>query len=284
MVIDLGERRSMAEGWGYEWTKKAQGKLETDTSYGRTEEEEVRFFFQHLGIKPQDLHGKLVLDAGCGYGRLTRALGKYGAKVFGIDIATSIEYTYRYCLPQENVHIVQADIVAPPFTAATFDYVWSRLAICYVRNPEEAARKLADIVRPSGRLFISVPDKTDLALVVRLRDFLRVSHRIPRGLLLYLCWCAAPLSWLVTVLTRKPTRSLRTNAFFLFNSLQPSFMTRHDSEEVKGWFQKENFEDIRYRDSGRTVCVRGTRSGQPQPPPAQTPGMVESAQSGADCR
>jgi SAM-dependent methyltransferase len=259
MVVDLGERRSIAEGWGYEWTKKAQGKLETDTLYGRTEEAEVRSFFRNLGITPDNLPGKLILDAGCGYGRLTKALGRYGAKVFGIDIATSIEYTSQYCLPQENVHIIQADIVALPFRTGTFDYVWSWLAICYVRNPEEAAKKLAEVVKPSGRLSISVPDKTDLAPVVRLRNFLKVSHRLPRGLLFYLCWCAAPLTWLLGVLWRRPTRSLRTRAFSLFNALQPSFMTRHSGEEVKSWFQNEDFADVKCTESRHVVCFRGTK-------------------------
>ncbi len=90
MVVDLGSRKELADSWGFEWAKKAQGKLEIDTSYGETEEQEVNAFFRRLDIAPDDLRDKVILDAGCGYGRLTKALGEHEAEVFGIDIASSI--------------------------------------------------------------------------------------------------------------------------------------------------------------------------------------------------
>ncbi len=259
MIVDLGDRQELAEGWGFEWTKQAEGKLEVDTYYGKTEEQELRFFFRRLGIAPDDLCGKVILDAGCGYGRLTRALGKYKAEVFGIDIAPSVEHSYNHCRSNKNVHIIQADILNLPFKNAAFDYVWSRLAICYLQNPEQAVRGLSELVKPSGKLFISVPNKANLALVVKLRDFLGKSHRIPRSLLFYLSWCLAPLTFLVGMALQKRRASLRTNAFLLFNALHPTFMTRHTDEEVIGWFEKASFDDITCGDFARTVCVRGSK-------------------------
>ncbi len=244
MIVDLGDRIDLAESWGFQWAKQAEGRLETDTYYGETEEQEVGNFFNYLGITPDDLYGKTVLDAGCGCGRLTRALAAYGAEVIGIDIASSIEGIYEYCQPRQNIHIIQADIVNLPFKNGVFDYVWSKLAICYAHNPERVFENLAGLVSPSGKMMVAVPDKTDLAFTVKLKNFLRISHRIPLKLLLYLSWCLAPALSLAKRIAGNPVTSLRSNAFFLFNSLHPSFMTSHTSDEVVGWFDNNKFRHI----------------------------------------
>ena len=260
MMVDLGDRIDLAESWGFQWAKQAEGKLETSTYYGETEEQELDSFFNYLGIIPDDLRGSIVLDAGCGCGRLTKALGKYGAEIIGIDIASSIEHIYDYCQSSQNVHIIQADIVNLPFKNETFDYVWSKLAICYVHNPEQAFENLTDLVRPSGKLLVAVPDKANLSFTVKLKDLVRISHRVPLRLLLYLSWCLAPALSLAKRIRKKPMTSLRSNAFFLFNSLHPSFMTCHTREEVIGWFDKKSLsQTVLVNGMDHLVFVRGTK-------------------------
>jgi 2-polyprenyl-3-methyl-5-hydroxy-6-metoxy-1,4-benzoquinol methylase len=261
MIVDLAGRQDLSESWGFEWDKMADGKLETNTYYGEMEEEEIASFFRYLGISPENLRGKVVLDAGCGCGRLTKALSQFGATVYGIDIASSIERIHQYCSSTPNVHILQADIVNLPFQAGVFDYVFCKLAICYVHAHEQTFQELSVLVRPSGRLFVSVPDKASLAFVVRLKDLLRITHRIPRELLLYLCWALAPALSLAKKIAGNPATSIRANAFFLFNALHPSFMTRHTSKEVVDWFRKEGFEQITPVDGmPHLVHVRGIKS------------------------
>jgi len=260
MMLDLGDRKDLAESWGYQWTIQAEGKLETNTYYGETEQQELNNFFNYLGITASDLLGSVVLDAGCGYGRLTRALGKYGAEIIGIDIASSIERIHEYCQSSQNVHIIQADIANLPFKNEAFDYVWSKLAICYVHNPAQAFENLANLVRPSGRVMVAVPDKADLAFTVKLKDFFSISHRIPRRLLLYVSWCLAPALSLAKRILKKRKTSIKSNAFFLFNSLHPSFMTRHTREEVLGWFDKNNFsQTTSVSGMEHLIFVRGTK-------------------------
>jgi SAM-dependent methyltransferase len=260
MMVDLGDRADLAESWGFQWAQQAEGKLETTTYYGETEEQELDNFFSYLGITPDSLRDSIVLDAGCGCGRLTRMLGRYGAEIIGIDIASSIEQIYRDCQPGQNVHIMQADIDNLPFKDEVFDCVWSKLSVCYVRNPEAAFEKLSAVLKPAGRIMVAVPDKTSLALTVKLKDLLRITHRLPRKLLLYLSWCLAPGLSLAKIITRKPRTSLRSNAFFLFNSLHPSFMTRHTREEVLGWFDRNNYDQTVPVDGmDHLIFVRGTK-------------------------
>ena len=260
MILDLGDRIDLAESWGYQWTIQAEGKLETSTYYGETEQQELENFFNHLGIASADLLGSVVLDAGCGCGRLTRMLGNYGAEIIGIDIASSIDRIHEYCQSSRNVHIIQADINNLPFKNKAFDYVWSKLAICYVHNPARAFENLANLVKPSGRLMVAVPDKANLSFTVKLKDFIRISHRMPLRLLLYISWCLAPALSLAKMMLKKPMTSLKSNAFFLFNSLHPSFMTRHTREEVIGWFDKNNFiQTTSVSGMEHLIFVRGTK-------------------------
>lgn len=260
MIVNLINQENLAKSWGYEWAKMAEGKLEVDTYYGQTENEELASFFKYFGISTDDLYGKKVLDAGCGCGRLTKVLGKYAAYVVGIDIASSIECIHEYCGMEPNVDIIQADIVSPPFPDASFDYVSCKLALCYVPNPELTFKTLSRLVKPAGKLFISVPDKADLAFTVRLKDLLRITHRIPKWLLFYLCWGLAPLLWMGRKLSKKPNDSLRTNVFLLVNALHSRF-SRHTWEEVIAWFKEDKFDQITTTVSGmpHSVNVRGTK-------------------------
>jgi len=261
MIADLADRKDLAESWGFQWAKVAEGRLETDTYYGETETEELASFFNYMGLSAGDLRGKTVLDAGCGCGRLTRALGQYAAQVYGIDIASSIERIHESCKTAQNVHIIQADIVDPPFKDNSFDFVFCKLAVCYTRQPQQTFNRLSKLVKPNGRLFISVPDKASLAFVVKLKDLLRITHRIPRGLLLYTSWGFAPLLSLAKMIARNPATSVRSNAFFLFNALHPSFMTRHTLQEVVSWFEGGDFQEITPVTSGMShlAHVRGTK-------------------------
>ena len=43
MIVNLGDRKKLAESWGFEWDKRAEGKFEIDTLYGETEEQEVAY-------------------------------------------------------------------------------------------------------------------------------------------------------------------------------------------------------------------------------------------------
>lgn len=260
MIVDLADRKQIAESFGFLWARKAENKLEIDTLYGETEEEEINSFFHCMSITPDDLKGKVILDAGCGCGRLTRTIGQFGAEVFGIDISSSIENVYEYCKPHNNVNIVQTDVLNLPFKEESFDYVWSDMAICYSKETKHAFDNLCEVLKPSGKLFVRVYSKTDQSLVTRMRDFLKISHIIPRPILFYLCFILALPSSLLKTVLRKRAPSFKSNVVILFNILSPQFINRHTKEEVGGWFKEKGFYDINIvsiPDKG--VPIRGTK-------------------------
>ncbi len=54
-------------------------------------EEDRATFFNRTGLRPDDLPGRDVLDAGCGMGRYLRVAAEAGAKVVGMDLSGAVE-------------------------------------------------------------------------------------------------------------------------------------------------------------------------------------------------
>lgn len=243
MVTMPAASGEIAHSFGFQWQARAKGWFEHNTLYGLSVEEERRDFFDHLGIGPGDLAGKTILDAGCGDGFLLEVLGASPAEVVGIDINSSIEIPYRRCQHFSNITVIQADLLTPPFSPESFDYVWCEGVLVYTEDPRKAFGVLSNLVRPGGRLYVWVYPSERLSIYQRIRDLLPAAHRLPRSLLLPCCYgLAVPLalaqrfqSW------RQRMDSVRSIAFGLFDNLSPRVQTRHTVAEVRGWFKEQGF-------------------------------------------
>ncbi len=90
-------------------------------------------------LKPQS--GDLLLEAGCGTGRMTRTLARRVRALVAIDFSfESLRVNARklQAAGVTNTHLVQADLCRLPFSAAVFDRVVSCQVLEHV--PGEAAR------------------------------------------------------------------------------------------------------------------------------------------------
>ncbi len=247
MAITSGASGEIARSFGFQWRVREKKWFECSTLYGLSAKEERRDFFDRLGISPEDLTGKTILDAGCGDGFLLRILGEYSTEVVGIDINSSIEIPYRRCRDFSNVAVIQADILAPPFFPETFDYVWCEGALVYAEDPRKAFGMLSDLVKPGGRLYVWVYPAERLSVYQRARDLLRIAHRAPYPLLLALCYAlAVPVALAQRLLPRRfRTESIRSIAFAFFDNLSPRIQTRHAVTEVRGWFKEFGFSEVK---------------------------------------
>ncbi len=108
-------------------------------------------------LKPKDFIGRLVLDAGCGFGRHAFYAARYGAEVVAMDASgDAIASAANNTRTLERVHLVQADLRAPPFRQSIFDMVLSFGVLHYLEDPREAMAALTEVLRPSGRLSLWV--------------------------------------------------------------------------------------------------------------------------------
>jgi SAM-dependent methyltransferase len=139
-----------------EWT--VHSRTAYDSYIGEPVSEHM--FKTRLGYEAADVEGKLVLDAGCGSGRLTDLVRRYGGRVVGLDYTIAIDQAAKNLLPDERVKLVQGDILALPFKAGRFDIVFSNGVIHHTPNPPRAFQLLSKLVKPGGHISVWVyPDE-----------------------------------------------------------------------------------------------------------------------------
>ena len=101
-----------------------------------------------------------MLDAGCGSGSASRlfAITEPSAKVIGVDQnASYIAYATNEATKQglDNVGFQVANVLDLPFADHSFDLVWSKHLLQWVRNREDALKEFVRVTRPGGRIVCS---------------------------------------------------------------------------------------------------------------------------------
>jgi SAM-dependent methyltransferase len=178
-------------------------------------EHEEHFLNVIAPIGKQFFRDKVVLDAGCGPGRHALYAARYGAReVWALDLGQSVAVARRLTSGQPNVHVVQADILSPPFSggkgANGFDFVFSIGVIHHLSEPQVAIASLARLLRPGGQLFVWVYAREGSTVMRVVIESLRaLSTRLPRSVLPLIAW---PLAALLHTVVRIVYRPLSTTA------------------------------------------------------------------------
>jgi len=145
-------------------------------------EEQVEGIWSLLGLR----EGSRVLDAPCGYGRLSRPLAERGAVVLGVDQSRALlEHAERARggLPISKLRYLRHDL-RRPLDEGGFDCalnVFSSLGYGTEEEDVSILRTLRDAVRTGGHVFVDTAHR-DL-LVIRLARGANPSQRLPDGTL-----------------------------------------------------------------------------------------------------
>ena len=125
-----------------------------------------------LDVRP----GQLLLDAGCGEGRHCFGALERGARVVGLDLdrpALRVAAGALRARARElgsSGGMLQGDAFRLPFPDACFDRVICSEVMEHVHDYRAAARELARVTRPAGRLAVTVPTATSEHLYLRVGD------------------------------------------------------------------------------------------------------------------
>jgi len=114
-----------------------------------------------------DVAGRRILDAGCGAGPLFAALRDRGAIVSGFDkSAGMIELARRRLGDDADLQV--ADLGRPlPFPDGAFDDVTASLVLHYLEDWGPALAELRRVLKPGGRLIMSVDHPFAITLMHR---------------------------------------------------------------------------------------------------------------------
>jgi ubiquinone/menaquinone biosynthesis C-methylase UbiE len=108
----------------------------------------------HLRFLPMS-PGDRVLDAGCGSGAMSRLLAHTypRAKVTGVDRREQyLDFARSRARAEDirNLEFRSADVFALPFGDGTFDVVWTKYLLQWLKDPKRALKELQRVTRPGG--------------------------------------------------------------------------------------------------------------------------------------
>ena len=162
--------------------------------------------FEKNGINPFEFFkDKLVVDAGCGSGKFSAAIAKFGAKKgVGIDIGEQgLQFAREQAKKTEFSSILDyqyGSLLDIPVKSHSVDLVWSNGVIHHTLGYEKCICEFNRILKGSGQLFLYV--NGSFGLFELLQDKLREANAdIPRGFiqtyLKYLNVNSGRLYWLM---------------------------------------------------------------------------------------
>ncbi len=149
-------------------------------------------------VRPEDFRDRVVLEGGCGKGRHTTLVGKWGARaVIGVDFSDAADVAYAHTRGQPNVHIVQADLRRLPLRDGVVDRAFSVGVLHHLPDPLEGFRSLARCVRPGGSLTVWVYGAENNGWIRNVVSPLRtaVTSRLPPAGLYPISWTAGVVLW-----------------------------------------------------------------------------------------
>ena len=260
---------STAASFSYEWSR-----------YPGTPEEDERIFLEESQLKPEDLKGKLILDAGCGMGRYSMACLNRGAEVVAMDLSMSLERLVEAARREPNLHVVQGDLHKPPLRKGIFDLVYSHGVLHHTSDTRKAFMAVSELVKPEGLLsvwlygmagkyeeFATNPLRTDRAwvgehrrlawMIVGLRHFISDSirlftTRLPLAVAYAVCY---PLTVLGAIpglkyLTFSVHPKFKVRLIENFDWISPHFQFHHTKEELASWYEEAGFDVLSYLPHG----------------------------------
>jgi SAM-dependent methyltransferase len=112
---------------------------------------------EHCVVRLNPQSGERVLDLATGTGWTSRAIARRGATVTGVDIAADLLVAARAQAAAERLPIryLPGDAENLPFDDAAFDAIVSTYGVMFASRPEDAARELARVCRPGGRIALT---------------------------------------------------------------------------------------------------------------------------------
>ncbi len=116
-----------------------------------------------------NLHGKRILEVGCGKGNELVQFCQSGAMCTGLDFSEMAIQLLKRRSEMENVPLalVQGDARSLPFKFESFDVVFSQGVLEHFTQPSILLHEQYRILRPGGSLVVEVPNKWTLYTIYK---------------------------------------------------------------------------------------------------------------------
>lgn len=257
------------QSFSYEWNRF--NRVQLDTANGTTESEDT--FIEKTGLRPEDVRGKLVLDVGCGAGRFSDIVSRWGGRVVGVDYSFAVEASHRNLKGRGNVDIIQADVFNLPLRDGIFDVIFSIGVLHHTRDTRGAFLKLPRLMKNGGIIAVWLYYYTDRLFNAATDFWRRIFSRVPSRVAYAWCWLLvaifsplyrakwfhrAPFWHLTRVLPVNTHDNFQWRVLDTFDWWTPVYQDKDCSPtRVIGWFREANLRGIEVIDF--PTSIRGVR-------------------------
>ena len=215
-------------------------------------------FLVSMDLPEDGLRGRLLLDAGCGNGKLTASVAAYGAEVVGMDLSRSIERAAENAERNAGadapfIHFVQGNVLEPPFAPETFDHIHTSGVLHHTPDTWRAFDSFRALGKPGAHVYVQLYRVREPWVGIPNQAIRAVTTRLPVEVTWKLCWHLVPLHTLavraVAKLRREPTpiatANRRERAVSLFDNYSPPYQYRYHPHEVEAKFRAAGLEGVK---------------------------------------
>jgi SAM-dependent methyltransferase len=208
-----------------------------------TADDRLEKFFIETQTQPHELRGKIILDAGCGNGQLTKVIAGTGAYAVGIDRHD------RLPTSDKNVQFVQADFDNPPFVKNSFDIIIANGSIHHTKNTFRSFQSLGELVKQNGKLYVWVYKKQTgfNGILLKCLDVSRFFiSRSPAKLQRFFVNVFTSFFFGLSRIRKGENsgRSKEEIRINIYDAFTPRYRYYHSTDEVENWFRQCGFEQI----------------------------------------
>lgn len=131
------------------------------------------------------LEGLQVVDVGCGGGILADSMGRLGAQVLGVDLATkALKIAQLHALEASTPGVQYREVSAEALAhemPGHFDVVTCMEMLEHVPDPGSIVRACSDLVKPGGWVFFSTLNRSAKSFLFAILGAEYVLNMLPRG-------------------------------------------------------------------------------------------------------
>jgi SAM-dependent methyltransferase len=237
---------SISDSFGREWSYFRHG---VDRTWAQTVDERRDDFLRHIGLSEKDLDGKRVLDAGCGNGMLSAAVGDFDCEMYACDLSPSVHHAARY-FKDSGVTFLQANLMQHPFRPEAFDVVYCAGVLHHTPDTRSTFNRVAEAVAPGGRLFVwlyhRMPQRRQQARTKLRSGVARLPEPMRHGVAV----AFAAKKTTTGALRRRSELNWQETLIGTHDFWTPRYRWEHTQEELVGWFTEVGFSDAEVTEVG----------------------------------
>ncbi len=246
--------------FGYQWNMHRLTQL--DDSNSKISENTLK---TKTSLASEDVKDKLLLDAGCGMGRFSDVVSRWGGEVVGVDLSTAVDAAYQNLGQRDNVNIIQANIYALPFKEETFDIIFSIGVLMTTPDCKKAFMQLPKLLKQNGKVVIWIYSKHAYSGIDSKVRFLyrKVTKNLPFRILYFICHIMVIISTVIkrgalgrlfhyllpgiiyhAIPNTSSQKKYKWRVLDTFDFYSPKYVSTHSYPEVYSWFRESQLGNI----------------------------------------